>query len=508
MTITLSIIYTIRKHAKAKAHQNKLSMELATKANIGVTSATSMPPASMSTQATIIPAQKFVKPTPDSPMRMAATARQIPKYYGSWHNTKWLFIRSITGAIAMLTYIYTCNALSLADADMMTKLTSVFLIIICSIFLKERTSITQFGVVVVSLFGAMLIIKPSFNNPHIGAYFIGLIGTLSSAITYIAVRRLTTQKNGEHPLTVECHLATLIVLICLWPALYYFQGFAGQLKYYIYLIIASLLSVAGQYTFTFALKYAPAVEISVYSYSSLLWNCIYGFIFFATIPDSLSQIGYFLIVVSGITLFFYNKRRLKILSNIRRMLHENSQKRRLDKLKAQAAAQAENGNNNIAMAATLSIEEFDRQDPIVYAKQQANNASYRKEKSLSHAHRFCKNSPDLSKLTAEQKQQIEDIGTGKIHVQPKQTIAQAYAKAYVSANNTVFSSEELIFSPVTQDNANTNQQGTYSTTNTTTLTTKAAEEAEVTLIATDIDVDAEKTATSSDSEVAEPTTKP
>lgn len=338
MLITLSVIFYIQRHVKAKYKDaEKLTLKQAQMANVGFMSTTSAPPAALSTVATMVPAKKIIKPHENSPVKMMATAQQIPRFFGSWHNVKWLFIRGITGCIAMYAYVYTCNTLSLADADMMTKLTSVALILISALILREKTSLTQFAVVVFSFVGAMIIIKPSFNNPNLGSYGIGLIGTLCSALTYISVRRLTTDKNGEHPLTIECILGTMIVLVSIVPTIYYHTGFTGKEMAYLYLLIASLLSVVGQYTFTFALKFAPAVDISVYSYSSLLWNCIYGVIFFATIPDVLSITGYVMIVAAGVGLFFYNKRRLKVISAIRKMLHEEAAKR---KAAAQAAAQA------------------------------------------------------------------------------------------------------------------------------------------------------------------------
>ncbi|RIY33649.1 hypothetical protein CJP74_01280 [Psittacicella melopsittaci] len=328
LLITLVVIYFLRRSVRIYNRKNKLTMEQAQLAHVAMTTATGAPSTSLSTAATIVKAHKVIKPDPDGPVKLMATGLKVPHYFGALSNWKMLLVRGLTGTTAMFTYIYTCNTLSLADADMMVKLCSVFLIIISAFFLHEKTSITQFTVVIVSLLGAIFIIKPNFNNPNLLSYLIGLGGTLALALTYISVRKLTTTNNGEHPLTIECCLALTIVITTILPTLYYFQGFSGQGKYYFLLVLAALLSVIGQYTFTFAFKYAPSVEISVYGYSSLLWNCLFGFVFFATIPDVYSVIGYLAIVASGIYLFFYNKRRLKVLSSIRKMLKAEAQARK------------------------------------------------------------------------------------------------------------------------------------------------------------------------------------
>ncbi|RIY37543.1 DMT family transporter [Psittacicella gerlachiana] len=367
LLITLVVIFFLRQSVIKYNRKNKLTMEQAQLAHVAMTTATGAPSTSISTAATIVKAEKIIKPDPDGPVKLMATALKVPNYFGSLENWKMLVVRGITGTFAMFTYIYTCNTLSLADADMMVKLCSVFLIIISAWFLKEKTSITQFTVVVVSLFGAIFIIKPNFNNPHLFSYFVGLLGTLSLALTYIAVRKLTTNRDGEHPLTIECCLALTIVITTILPTVYYFQGFTGQGKYYALLILAALLSVIGQYTFTFAFKYAPSVEISVYGYSSLLWNCLFGFVFFATIPDMFSVIGYVAIVASGVYLFFYNKRRLKVISNIRKMLKAEAQARKL--AKQQTAEVTVINNGEVVANAETPINQ---KPPIIYSTMGVN----------------------------------------------------------------------------------------------------------------------------------------
>ncbi|MFC6276100.1 DMT family transporter [Psittacicella hinzii] len=204
--------------------------------------------------------------------------------------------------------------------------------------MKEKTSLTQIAVVIMSLVGAVLIIKPSFNNTHIFAYGVGIFSALCTAFTFMAVRRLTTMKNGEHLITVECNLGTTICIVCLEPMIMNFQDFEGQGLNYLFLFIASIFSVVEQYTFTYALRYAPAVETSIYSYSSLIWNMLFGLIFFASLPNFYSSIGYVLIVAAGIILFYYNKQKLKVMAKIRRMAHEEYRRKRAAKQMATAQA--------------------------------------------------------------------------------------------------------------------------------------------------------------------------
>ncbi|RIY31057.1 hypothetical protein CKF54_07925 [Psittacicella hinzii] len=228
-------------------------------------------------------------------------------FLGQRKNALVLTLRSAAGGIAMLFNIYTLNYISLADADMLLKLNSVLLLILCAIFLKEKVTIVQMIIVAVSLFGVLLIIKPSFDNPNFFAYAVGLLGTLLVSIAYMCIRYLTTKEDGEHPATIMFHLACFIILTMTYPTIKHFNGFQGNGYLYLILALSSLFSAIGQFALTYSFKFAPAKEISIYSYTSLIWNFILGYFVFATIPDLYSVIGYIIIVGAGIYLFIYNR---------------------------------------------------------------------------------------------------------------------------------------------------------------------------------------------------------
>ena len=77
------------------------------------------------------------------------------------------------------------------------------------------------------------------------------------------------------------------------------------------LLCAGLAAAGGQFAVTAAYTYAPAKEISVYDYSQVIFAALYGLIMFGQIPDSLSIIGYLIIILMAIVMFIYNKRKTK-----------------------------------------------------------------------------------------------------------------------------------------------------------------------------------------------------
>ena len=77
------------------------------------------------------------------------------------------------------------------------------------------------------------------------------------------------------------------------------------------LLGAGLSASGGQFAITAAYSYAPAKEISVYDYSQIIFAAALGYFMFGQIPDTLSFIGYLIIVSMAVLMFFYNRKKSK-----------------------------------------------------------------------------------------------------------------------------------------------------------------------------------------------------
>jgi len=65
----------------------------------------------------------------------------------------------------------------------------------------------------------------------------------------------------------------------------------------------------GQYSITLAYSHAPAAEVSVFNYSSIIIATILGFLLWSEVPDILSGIGGLFIVIAGIFSWWYNQKK-------------------------------------------------------------------------------------------------------------------------------------------------------------------------------------------------------
>lgn len=151
--------------------------------------------------------------------------------------------------------------------------------------------------------GALCIIKPSFANAHLFPSLIGLLGGFGAGLAYTMVRRLG--QIGENKAFIVFFFSAFSCVVTLPNLLFAFEPMTW--KQLLCLVMAGVSAAGGQFGVTSAYCYAPAKEISVYDYTQIIFAAGLGFLLFAQIPDWLSILGYCIIIVMAVVMFFYNK---------------------------------------------------------------------------------------------------------------------------------------------------------------------------------------------------------
>lgn len=215
-----------------------------------------------------------------------------------------LTLRSVLGTLGILGNFYAVDHLLLADASMLNKLSPFFGIVFSSIFLKERATIVQKLAVVLAFVGSLFIIKPGFQYDTILPALAGFFGGMCAGAAYTCVRGLgKRQVPGPYIVFFFSAFSCLFTL----PNLL-LDYHAMSLNQLLCLLMAGLAAAGGQFSITAAYRHAPAKEISVFDYSQVIFSALLGFVLFQQIPDGYSVIGYIIIIVTAVYMFFYNKR--------------------------------------------------------------------------------------------------------------------------------------------------------------------------------------------------------
>lgn len=220
-------------------------------------------------------------------------------------NLIYLVMRSICGTVGIICNFYAIDNLNLSDASMLNKMSPFFAIIFSFILLKEKISPVQALIVTGAFIGSIFIVKPSSEILSSPASLVGLLGGMGAGTAYTFVRILG--QKGENKSFIVLFFSAFSCLVFL-PFLI-FDYHEMSLKQLVFLILAGVSACGGQFSVTSAYCYAPAKEISVYDYSQLIFATVLGFLVFGQIPDSLSIIGYIIIISMAVAMFIYNNKK-------------------------------------------------------------------------------------------------------------------------------------------------------------------------------------------------------
>jgi drug/metabolite transporter (DMT)-like permease len=102
-------------------------------------------------------------------------------FFGLKENRKYLFYRYLFGFTGLILFFYATTQMLAADAAILNKLSPVFVIILAHYFLKEKINRTKLTVLIVSVIGALLVIKPQFNSSVVPAAASFVSAVLSGA---------------------------------------------------------------------------------------------------------------------------------------------------------------------------------------------------------------------------------------------------------------------------------------------------------------------------------------
>lgn len=248
----------------------------------------------------------FVKLSGDLPIVQKSLFRSLVTLLVAWFTVKgqglelravrhpWLLtLRCVAGTLGILLNFYALDHLVLSDANVIIKFSTVFVVILSWLFLKERIGRYHLLSLVMALAGVLLVIKPSFAS-DLMPFAIALLGSLSAAVAYTTLRALG---DKEKPATIVFVFSLFSVLVLLpFVLLNYAPMSPAQ---WCYVLLAGVFAAGGQMGITYAYRLAPAKSIAIYDYYGVVFSALLGFAFFGSLPDGFSLLGYITIFLSS-----------------------------------------------------------------------------------------------------------------------------------------------------------------------------------------------------------------
>ncbi len=228
------------------------------------------------------------------PIIVLAYKKQGSKRYLAGNNKLFLILRGILGLIATGGYYYALSNAPLADTVTLTNIYPFFVIIFSWFFIKEKIKKVHIYTFLLSLMGAVMIIRPQFDSINL-FYIFAFFSAVFTGGAYTAVKYL--QKTDET--LVIMFYYSLITAIAFLPLVLMGHFVIPKGWGLIKLLMLGVTGTMYQICMTTAYKYAPAGEIAIYSYASIVFSGIIGLLLWNEIPTLLSLAGSVFIITAA-----------------------------------------------------------------------------------------------------------------------------------------------------------------------------------------------------------------
>ena len=202
--------------------------------------------------------------------------------------------RSLIHGVAVILWFFAMARVPMAEVTALGYVAPIFVTIGAAMFLGERLHLRRIIGVVAGFVGAMVIIRPGFEEINLGQ-----LAQLSAAplfaASFIIAKKLTAREDPSMIvglLSVGCTLTLLPGAILQWR-----PPTVAEIGW---LSLSALLATFGHYTLTKAFAAAPITVTQPLSFLQLVWATAIGIMLFGEPIDPYVVLGS-LIVVSAVT---------------------------------------------------------------------------------------------------------------------------------------------------------------------------------------------------------------
>lgn len=192
---------------------------------------------------------------------------------------------------ASLTTVYTLGYTS-----------SLFMIVLSALMLKEKVSMGKWIAVGIGMVGVLIAFRPGSGVLELAGIIV-LMGAFLGSLNKILMRRLAAT---EHSLAIAIYpniamiLITFPFLITSWQAMSWHDwGFFA---------VVGIITSIGQYAIAHSLRFAQGSTLAPMDYSTFFWVFLLDFFWWNKIPDKFTIIAACIIVGSNLYILYQSRR--------------------------------------------------------------------------------------------------------------------------------------------------------------------------------------------------------
>ena len=207
------------------------------------------------------------------------------------------FLRALIGVTAMSCLFYAWGHLPLAEAALLKQTMPLFVPVVAFLWLRERLSWHVLVAIAMGFVGVMLVLNPMQEEGVFNmAVLAGLTGALLGGGTKVSIRRM--RASDEPAQRVVFYFALFASLLSVFPAaLNWLPLDRGALAW---LFLLGVFATLAQLCLTAAYGYAPAGQLGAFSYSSVIFASLLGWLVWQETISPMALAGIAVIIMAGL----------------------------------------------------------------------------------------------------------------------------------------------------------------------------------------------------------------
>ena len=181
--------------------------------------------------------------------------------------------RALTGIISMYCFFYVLARLPLAQGMLVLLLSPFIVPVIARFWLKERPSRLTLFAIALGFVGVMLAL-PGTAGTVDAIMLVALVSAVLVAVTKTTIRYMS---DTEPAVRIVFYFSLLTAVLSAIPVPFYWQPLNNEV--WLAFIGMGVLAAIGQLAMTRAYAVAPASDIGMWTYSSVIFAGLFGYLF-------------------------------------------------------------------------------------------------------------------------------------------------------------------------------------------------------------------------------------
>lgn len=207
--------------------------------------------------------------------------------------------RSIVGTLSMLLLFFSIAHLPLPTAITLNNTSSIFLMLIAMLWLRQRPGRLQIAAILLGFVGVVLLLRPSFSSQQWFYGFVALSSAFGGAIALYNVRELGKLGEPEWR-TVFYFSAAGVVVSLIWIIWQPQPLHAIRFNNVWQLLGMAVCATLGQLCMTRAYQRGRSLVVASLNYLNVMFSSLFGVLLWNDQLPLLSCVAMLLIIAGGI----------------------------------------------------------------------------------------------------------------------------------------------------------------------------------------------------------------